>query len=194
MTEDNFYGSSKTGEHYTLRFWWQLVIKTMGAIDVDPSSDPGHHIPAAVHYTKKEDGLRQQWNGRAYLNCEYGRDIIKWFIKLSDEMQEGRCTEAIVLWKAALETRSTDVLVTIPQYKCSAVPGNRINFDRGENEDQERNNGATTFTPIFHYFGPNEDQFIRVFGKHCRIWKVVKTEWAQQTFLSAEKYSTEKKE
>jgi hypothetical protein len=155
----------------------------MGAIDVDPSSDPEHHIPATIHYTKKEDGLRQPWNGRAYLNPEYGRDIIKWFLKLSDEMQAGRCTEAIVLWKAALETRATDVLVEMPQYQCSAVPKNRINFTLGENESQKRNGDSSTFTPIFHYFGPNEDRFIKVFGQYCRIWKVVKNPWKHQMAL-----------
>jgi hypothetical protein len=174
MTEDDFYGSSKTGEHYTQRFWWQLVIKTMGAIDVDPSSDPAHHIPAAVHYTKKEDGLRQQWNGRAYLNPEYGRDIIKWFIKLANEMEAGHCTEAIVLWKCALETKATEVLINTPQYKCSAVPKNRISFDLGENKEQNRNGHSATFTPIFHYFGQNDDKFIKIFGQHCTIWKPIK--------------------
>lgn len=171
MNED-FYGMAKSAEQYTPRFWWMLVVQVMGAIDVDPSADANHSIPAKVHYTKKENGLRQPWWGRVYNNPPFGQGVTDWFKKLGLEMGEGRCTEAIVLWKAALETKATRVIIGIPDYRCSAVPNARISFNCGDDAQPKRGGGdSATFTPIFHYFGPNEQRFIDVFGQYCTIWK-----------------------
>jgi hypothetical protein len=173
----DFYGQSKSAEQYTPRFWWELVIKVMGAIDFDPSADPNHGIPATVHYTRQENGLRQPWNGRGYNNPPFGKDLIKWFEKADKEMREGRCTELIILWKAALETKATRVIIGIPAYKLSAVPNSRISFNCGDDSQPKRGGGdSSTFTPIFHYLGPNEQRFIDVFGKHCTLWKPLNRE------------------
>ncbi len=51
------------------------------SFDLDPSS-PGARlvpwIPARIHYTRSEDGLRQPWHGRVWLNPPYGRGIDGW--------------------------------------------------------------------------------------------------------------------
>ena len=59
-----YYASSESVEHYTPRYIWERAILCMGAIDCDPAADIGKHIPAAVHFTKHQDGLSKRWTGR----------------------------------------------------------------------------------------------------------------------------------
>lgn len=189
----DFSKTSKSEEQYTPREWWQRVIMVMGAIDVDPSSDPEMRIPAKVHYTKKENGLIQPWcsqdGGRIYCNPPFGHGVNEWFEKLRDEMAADRCVEAIILWKAALETKATRTLIHIPEYRISAVPKNRISFLGGKTEDkfpEKRSDGdVATFTPIFYYFGPHEEKFIRIFSPHCTLWKPLRVSKNQSLLVKS---------
>jgi hypothetical protein len=99
--------SSKTPEHYTPATVIAVVRACLGAIDLDPCSnshaDPA--VPAARHYTIAEDGLRQAWHGRVYMNPPYGRRIPVWVDKLAREYEAGRVTEAIALVPARTDTR-----------------------------------------------------------------------------------------
>jgi hypothetical protein len=166
----------KSVEAYTPREWWQRCIDVMGKIDCDPASDPEMHIPAGVHYTKNENGLRQEWNGKTYLNPPFGRGIKDWFEKARVEMDAGRCIELIICWKAALETEATQTIINAQQYQLSAVPTSRISFHAGNviggEFPKKRGGGASaTFTPIFHYLGNNPVLFAQVFGQVCTLWK-----------------------
>lgn len=41
--------------------------------DLDPCSPgPGHWVPATKHFTKAEDGLRQEWRGSVFMNPPFG--------------------------------------------------------------------------------------------------------------------------
>jgi hypothetical protein len=182
----DFAKSSESEEAYTPREWYERVIKVMGAIDTDPSADNGKRIPARVHYIKQDNGLTKPWEGRVYNNPPFGPGVKKWFEKLRLEVDEGRCTEAIILWKAALETEATRILIRNPAYRLSAVPNNRISFLKGvefgdDFPDKRGAGDVATFTPIFHYFGPNETAFKRVFSPVCTLWKPVPPEVLQAT-------------
>jgi hypothetical protein len=168
----DFSKSSKNEEQYTPREWWERAITVMGEIDCDPASDVEGRIPARLHHSKKlgQDGLKQPWKGRTYLNPPYGPGVAAWFEKLWAEVVAGNCTEAIVLWKAALETEATRILIRNPLYRCSAVPHARISFLDGSGTQKRGAGEVATFTPIFHYFGPNEDKFVKVFSPVCTIW------------------------
>ena len=41
------------------------------------------------HYTKEEDGLSQNWGGRAFCNPPYGRELPKWVKKCYEESLKG---------------------------------------------------------------------------------------------------------
>lgn len=180
MPGEEFFAQSKTAEHYTPRFWWEKVITVLGEIDVDPCSDPHMAIPAKVHFTKEHDGLRQAWHGKTYMNPVYGKELAKWIRKLDLEIREGRCTEAIVLWKAALETEHSRIITRNPLYKISAVPRARISFLCGDSDQKKQGDkDSPTFTPIFHYLGNNPEKFVAVFGKHADIWKYIPTEQSE---------------
>lgn len=171
----DFAKSHKSTEHYTPREWWMRVIMVMGEIDFDPASDPGMHIPARRHFTRRENGLVQPWEGRGYLNPPFGHGVGRWFVKLRDEFAKGHTTEMIVLWKAALETRATRTLINIPEYRISLVPDGRISFLYGGDDQHKQDAGdVANFTPIFHYFGPHEEKFIRIFGQHGTLWRPIR--------------------
>ena len=171
MTRELFYSSSESEEHYTPRTIWQRAEKVMGGIDCDPASDNDYNVSTAkVHYTRRHDGLHQEWIGRIWLNPPFGRGVGDWFHKLSTEIAEGRTTEAVVLWKAALETGSARKLIRIPIYSCSAVPRKRIKYRAGEKKD---GGDSSTFTTMLYYFGPNREKFIKIFSEIADIWEPI---------------------
>jgi phage N-6-adenine-methyltransferase len=61
------------------------LIDALGPFDLDPCS-PGERRPwdtAAKHYSIEDDGLRQPWEGRVWLNPPYS-DMRRWLAKLAD--------------------------------------------------------------------------------------------------------------
>lgn len=61
------------------------IIKALGPFDTDPCCpDGGMPWPTARRMiTKSEDGLRQPWVGRVWLNPPYGRDAVPFFKRMS---------------------------------------------------------------------------------------------------------------
>jgi hypothetical protein len=166
--KEPYFASSISVEHYTPRYIWARAIRCMGAIDCDPSADPGRHIPAAVHYTKKENGLIHEWGRRVWMNPPFGDLIPEFFGKLEKEIEAGRTEEAIILWKAATETDAwrqiTAVAVLI------AFPHHRIEFMGGTVKGEKGSN----FSPALFYIGPNPEKFIEAFSDISDIWKPIK--------------------
>ena len=169
---ESFYGQSNTVEQYTPRFIWQRAEQVMGGIDCDPASDNDFNVTTAkVHYTKRHDGLHQPWSGRIWLNPPFGNKVNDWFHKLSVEIAEGRTIEAVVLWKAALETEGARMLIQIPAYKCSAVPRRRVSYNSGVKK--QGGGDSSPFTTMLYYFGENQDRFIKIFSDIADIWQPV---------------------
>jgi hypothetical protein len=184
MTSDqSFYAQSESEEHYTPRSIWQRAEKAMGGIDCDPASDNDFNVSSAkIHYTKRHDGLHKEWLGRIWLNPPFGPGVGDWFHKLSTEIAEGRTIEAVILWKAALETKSARTLIGISIYQCSAVPRKRVSYRSG---DKKQGGGdSATFTTMLYYFGPNREKFIRIFSEIADIWEPIRTQQAGAMSLS----------
>lgn len=60
------------------------MIDALGPFDLDPCTPEVMPWETAAHrFTKKENGLIQQWFGRVWLNPPYGREAVKWTRKLS---------------------------------------------------------------------------------------------------------------
>ncbi len=75
------------------------IIRALGKFDLDPCS-PLHRPwdTARQHFTKKQDGLIQPWEGRVFCNPPYGTQTGKWLDKCA---QHGN---AIALVFARTET------------------------------------------------------------------------------------------
>ena len=64
------------------------VVAALGSFDLDPCS-PGARRPwdtAAKHYSIEDDGLRQEWVGRVWLNPPYAH-AAKWLHRLAEHGQ-----------------------------------------------------------------------------------------------------------
>lgn len=165
--KEPYFASSQSVEHYTPRYIWERAIRCMGAIDCDPAADPARHIPAAVHYTKKENGLVHEWGRRVWMNPPFGDLIPAFFEKLQREIAAGRTEEAIILWKAATETEPWRNITTIAA--LVAFPHHRIEFLGGTKKGGKGSN----FSPVLLYIGPRPENFIREFSDIADIWKPV---------------------
>ena len=61
------------------------IIKALGEFDLDPCSPVNRPWDTAKkHFTKFDDGLNKEWDGRVWVNPPYGRETFKWLEKLSE--------------------------------------------------------------------------------------------------------------
>lgn len=94
------YKSTGRVEWYTPPKYLDAAREVLGEIDFDPaSSDAAQKLVQAIQYfTKKDDGLKQEWHGRVWLNPPYTRAEIRQFVsKLVQEYEAGRVSAAIML-------------------------------------------------------------------------------------------------
>lgn len=155
------HGALGTGENewYTPAQYIEAARAVMGGIDLDPaSSDVAQRsIRAETHFTLKQDGLKQPWHGRVWLNPPYAQPAIHHFLeKLIEEAAAGRVDQAIVLTH-----NSTDTLWFHRLEEIAA----RICFTKGRVAfvDEDGDPCAPTQGQAFFYCGENADGFADVF-------------------------------
>ena len=94
-------------EWHTPPLYLRAAKEVMGGIDCDPASNAiaQRLVQATVWHDKRDDGLRQRWSGRVWLNPPYSKGMVDRFVsKLGNEWRRGRVTESIVLVNAATDT------------------------------------------------------------------------------------------
>lgn len=61
------------------------IIDPLGRFDLDPCGAPGHDTADRVYLLENgDDGLRDPWEGRVWLNPPYGSEAVKWLRRLAD--------------------------------------------------------------------------------------------------------------
>jgi len=61
------------------------ILERLGEFDLDPCSPINRPWNTAkMHYTVLEDGLKQPWFGRIWMNPPYGNEAVKWLERLGD--------------------------------------------------------------------------------------------------------------
>lgn len=81
--EDIDRSGHKSVEWYTPGW----IFDAMGLqFDTDPASPHDHetHVPASVKYTVHDDGLKQPWHGRVWINPPYGPTTGQWIDRFID--------------------------------------------------------------------------------------------------------------
>jgi phage N-6-adenine-methyltransferase len=148
--------SSNTGDWHTPPEIIEAVRELFGIIDLDPCSNSHEapNVPALVHFTREDDGLSRPWFGRVYLNPPYGKGIGPWIEKVREEHEAGRVTAAVVLVKAATDTRWFRVLSE--RYPRCEVAG-RLKFSGCKN--------PAPFPSVLFYLGDEVQRFADVFGR-----------------------------
>ncbi len=61
------------------------IVQALGPFDLDPCAPVVRPWDTArKHYTVEDDGLRQPWEGRVWLNPPYGRETGRWLARLAE--------------------------------------------------------------------------------------------------------------
>lgn len=142
------------------------VREVLGTIDLDPATNEYGQsiIGASKFYTKQDDGLAHEWQGRVFLNPPYSVPMIdKFASKLLAEYMTGNVTEAIVLTNNSTETQWFQGLLSVCQVVC--FPSRRLKFWKSDNEVF-----ATRQGQAFFYFGTS-DKFAKVFAVFGTVLK-----------------------
>lgn len=153
--------NSGCNEWYTPDEYIELAWDVLGEIDLDPASCEfaNRTIQARQYFTVEQDGLKQEWHGRVWMNPPYNAELVPLFAeKFAREYESGRVTEGIVLVNNATETNWFWNLAKCAKAVC--FPKGRIRYT-----SQTRASMAPLQGQAFLYFGENEMRFIGVFKK-----------------------------
>lgn len=161
--------SHKSEEYYTPPEYVEAARKVMGTIDLDPASCEAAQrwIRAARFYTKEDNGLQHEWEGRCWLNPPYSKTNGKsnqatWSQKLINEYRSGRVSEAILLVKAALGYKWFE------DFWCDwpvCFARERLSFIKADGSSDGQSKQGTAF----FYFGESIEHFREVFSQFGRV-------------------------
>lgn len=125
------------------------IIHACGNFDLDPSAPINRPWEMAKnHYTKEDNGLSKQWNGRVWLNPPYGAQTDLWLNKLS---QHG---DGIALIFARTETEMFFNQVWNKAHSLLFIKG-RIHFYDVYGNKAKQNSGAPSV--LIAYGGQNSN-------------------------------------
>lgn len=117
-------------EFYTPSHVIEIARACMGGIDLDPASCAAANetVRAATFYSIKDDGLKQPWFGRVWLNPPFWNLATQFVRKAVEEIKAGRIDEVIILLKAnAIPTGWFNAAMDVEHFICT--PKKRISFN-----------------------------------------------------------------
>jgi len=161
MCEEPNYRSHGTGdEWHTPPEYIEVARAVLGVIELDPaSSDRAREtVKAERYFTREDDGLRQEWHGRVWLNPPYSQPSITNFVnKMLSDRAEGRVSAAIMM---------TNNCTDASWFQQAAQAADAVCFTRGRIKCRDAS-GAECGTPTqgqaFFYFGDDASGFIARF-------------------------------
>lgn len=102
MISEVLYSSNSENWETPKDFFWQLNKEFN--FTLDPCADEQNH-KCEKYYTKKEDGLAQDWGGETvFCNPPYGKEISKWVKKAYEEGHKPN-TVVVLLVHARTDTK-----------------------------------------------------------------------------------------
>ena len=161
--------ASDENEWYTPTRYVEAAREVLDAFDLDPASseEANRRIGAAAIWTEEDDGLRQPWYGRIWLNPPYGR-LAEGFTRRLVTEYAAQSVEAAVL---LVNAHCTDTKWFQPLWdQPLCFTDHRIDFEAPEGREKKT---TSTHGSVFAYFGPRENQFAQTFatfGPIVRRW------------------------
>jgi len=146
-------------EWHTPARYIEAARQVLGTIDLDPASSEVAQVTvrAKNFYTAKDDGLKQEWRGRVWLNPPYHRTQMPAFVsKLVAEFEAGNISAAIMLTHNYTDTS---------WFHKAAEASSAICFTRGRIRftNTDGSAAAPSQGQAFFYFGPDPMKFAAVF-------------------------------
>lgn len=151
-------------EYYTPYKIVQAARQTMGKIDLDPASShlANKFVKATSIFTIEDDGLKQKWFGKVWMNHPFGRDTNpKWIKKIIEEYKCGNIVEACCITYASTSEAWFQPLLSYLQ--CFLVP--RTNYIL---PDGSKKQGVTKGS-VVTYLGNNSINFHESFASFGHI-------------------------
>ena len=148
-----------TVEWYTPSQFVEMAREVLGGIDLDPASNKMAQgwIQAKHYYTKKDDGLSQQWEGRILCNPPYGNLPKKFLNKGLSEYKTGNVTAAIFLLNRSGAEWYSDIK---PEFAAICEVRKRIAFIDSKGIKQK----SPRYNNDFLYLGNDSAKFSEVFS------------------------------
>lgn len=166
IKKENVLVSKYTGneEWYTPKKYIDMARNVMGGIDIDPASNNFANLTvnATTYYTKEDDGLSKDWEGKVWLNPPYSSIISEFINKICNSN-----VEAVVLTNNSTDTKWYQQAAI----NCNAIcfTSGRINFYNTEQKKSSPTNGQS-----FFYFGNNKEKFNSIFKEIGFVVEVIK--------------------
>jgi len=152
--------NSGNNEWYTPAEYIDAARRVMNdGIDLDPATTEAANdiIQAAKIFTAADDGLKQEWSGRVWLNPPYAQPIIERFIsKLVGHVQAHDLEAAIVLVNNATDTEWFQKMGALADAIC--FKNGRIKFWGPDGME-----GSPLQGQAFLYFGTETWRFVKHF-------------------------------
>lgn len=187
MSHKEINQSSGSFDYYTPTEILDLVRKVLGHVTLDPASceDANRTVQANHYYTIDNDGLKNPWYGKVFLNppfhrgekackkkckkkkCKPGKknrgyhitkDIPstgEWTNKAIEEYEQGNIEEAIVVTFSSMSEGWMKNF--LPCLQC--FPTGRIHYRRPDGKK-----GSATKGTLITYIGSNGDKFKEIFS------------------------------
>ena len=151
--------SSASDEWYTPPEYIELARQVMGGIALDPASNATAQqwAQAETWYGIKENGLKQSWHGRVWLNPPYGSGIQRWTSKAITAYEQGDISQAILLVRPAPGSAWFQELAG---KFASCITNKRIRFIDAQGQQQ----ASPVHGNVFFYLGNEVERFRAVFS------------------------------
>jgi DNA N-6-adenine-methyltransferase Dam len=166
--------SSASVEWYTPARYLEGVRLVLDKIDLDPASSTEANavVRASKIFTKDDDGLKQAWFGRVFMNPPYGRtedgkgSLAGAFCRKAIAEYECGNVKACIILVNSLHSQSWQA----PLYDYAfCLVDHRIHFISADGQE----NASPTYQNVFVYLGHDVLKFAKVFARFGYVAKKI---------------------